>query len=71
MLPVGAVLVDFDGTACSVDVSELLLSTYGDPSWADYDLAVDRGEIGLRESIQTQNAMIRAPHDELLEFAVS
>ena len=71
MLFVGSVLVDFDGTACSVDVSELLLSTFGDPSWAEYDLAVDRGEIGLRESIQTQNAMIRAPHDELLEFAVS
>ena len=71
VLDLGAVLVDFDGTACSVDVTELLLSTFGDPSWSDYDLAVDRAEIGLREAIQVQNAMIRTPRDELLEFAVS
>jgi 2,3-diketo-5-methylthio-1-phosphopentane phosphatase len=71
MLRVGGVVVDFDGTACSVDVSERLLTAFGDPSWPEFDEAVDRGEIGLREALRTQNAMIGASHDELLAFAVA
>ena len=64
-------LVDFDGTACSEDVPERLLTAFGDPSWSEYDRAVDRGEIGLREAIRAQNALIGAPREELLAFAVS
>ena len=44
MLPVGAVLVDFDGTACAHDVAEHLLDAFGDEGWRDYDEAVDRKE---------------------------
>ena len=64
-------LVDFDGTACSVDVSERLLIAFGDPSWPEFDDAVDRGEIGLREAIRAQDAMLRGPGEELLAFAVT
>jgi hypothetical protein len=32
MLPIGSVLVDFDGTACSHGVAEHLLIEFGDPS---------------------------------------
>jgi 2-hydroxy-3-keto-5-methylthiopentenyl-1-phosphate phosphatase len=71
MLPIGAVLVDFDGTACTVDVAEQMLITFGDPSWSDYDEAVDRGEIGLREAIQKQNAMIDVSRDDLVSFALA
>lgn len=39
MDPVGAVLVDFDGTACLHDVAEHLIG-FSDPSWPDYDVAV-------------------------------
>jgi 2,3-diketo-5-methylthio-1-phosphopentane phosphatase len=70
MLPVGAVLVDFDGTACSSDVAELLLTEFGDPSWPEYDDAVDRREIGLREAIQIQNGLLDATGDELVAYAV-
>ena len=70
MLPIGAVLVDFDGTACTVDVSEAMLMAFGDPGWSEYDEAVDRREIGLRVAIQAQNAMIKAGRDELLAFAL-
>jgi 2,3-diketo-5-methylthio-1-phosphopentane phosphatase len=70
MLPIGAVLVDFDGTACTVDVSEQMLTAFGDPGWHEYDEAVDRGEIGLRVAIQAQNAMVTAGRDELLAFAL-
>jgi len=39
MIPVDAVLVDFDGTACSHDVAEHLLIEFGDPAWPDWDAA--------------------------------
>ena len=47
MLPARALLVDFDGTACLQDVSELLLVAFGEPGWERFDEAVDRGDIGL------------------------
>jgi 2-hydroxy-3-keto-5-methylthiopentenyl-1-phosphate phosphatase len=70
MLPIAAMLVDFDGTACSSDVAELLLTVFGDPSWPEYDDAVDAGEIGLRDAIQAQDALLRATGDELIAYAV-
>ena len=50
MLAVKALLVDFDGTACLQDVSELLLDAFGEPGWERFDDAVDTGEMGLREA---------------------
>jgi 2-hydroxy-3-keto-5-methylthiopentenyl-1-phosphate phosphatase len=69
MLPVGSVLVDFDGTACLHDVAEHLLIAFADPSWSGYDDAVDRGEIGLRTAITAQAGLIHGRLDELLAFA--
>ncbi len=68
-LQVAAVLVDFDGTACLHDVAEHMLQEFGQPDWADHDDAVDRGEIGLREAITAQDAMLDADRDTLLAFA--
>lgn len=70
MLAIGSVLVDFDGTACSSDVAEMLLTEFGDPSWPEYDEAVDRGEIGLRAAIQIQDGFLNATADELVSYAV-
>jgi 2-hydroxy-3-keto-5-methylthiopentenyl-1-phosphate phosphatase len=70
MVPVGALLVDFDGTACLQDVSELLLDRFGEPGWEDYDEAVDRGEMGLREAAGHQAAMLHGGRDEMLAFAL-
>jgi 2-hydroxy-3-keto-5-methylthiopentenyl-1-phosphate phosphatase len=70
MLPVRSVLVDFDGTACLHDVAEHLLERFGDPSWSDYDDAETRGEIGSREALAAQSAMLTAPQERMLEFAV-
>jgi len=69
MLPIAAILVDFDGTACLHDVAEHLLMRYGDPSWPTYDEAWARGEIGSREGIRAQAAMLSAPTDVLLGYA--
>lgn len=70
MLPIGAVLVDFDGTACLHDAAEHLLIEFADPSWPSYDAAVDRGEIGLRASIEAQDGLLDADHDTMLAFAL-
>jgi 2-hydroxy-3-keto-5-methylthiopentenyl-1-phosphate phosphatase len=71
MVPVGSVLVDFDGTACLHDVAEHLLMRFGDPSWPSYDEAWARGEIGARDGIRAQAAMLDAPTDELLRHALA
>ncbi|MCI0635056.1 MAG: HAD-IB family phosphatase [Actinobacteria bacterium] len=67
---VGALLVDFDGTACLQDVSNLLLDRFGEPGWERYDEAVERREIGLREGVDRQAAMLGGTRDEMLEFAL-
>lgn len=67
-LPVGAVLVDFDGTACLHDVAEHLLIEFGDPSWPEWDAAWERGEIGARDCLLAQDAMLRGDRDTMLAF---
>ena len=64
----GAILVDFDGTACLHDAAEHLLMRFGEPSWSDLDLAWARGEIGSRDVISAQSAMLRAPIDEMIAY---
>ena len=70
MLAVKALLVDFDGTACLQDVSEMLLDAFGEPGWERFDDAVDRGEMGLREAGEHQVAMLRGSLEEMLAFAL-
>lgn len=68
MLPVGAVVVDFDGTACRHDVAEHLLERFADPSWRSFDAAWERGEIGSRETIVAQGRMLAADRETMLGF---
>ncbi len=70
MTLVRALVVDFDGTACLQDVSEELLEAFGDPSWPQFDDAVDRGEMGLREAAGRQAAMLSGSREELLAYAL-
>ena len=70
MVPVGSVLVDFDGTACTSDVSEVLLQTFGERGWERYDDLVARGEMGLREGARAQASMLQATPEEMLDYAV-
>jgi 2-hydroxy-3-keto-5-methylthiopentenyl-1-phosphate phosphatase len=70
MLPVRALLIDFDGTACLQDVSEMLLDAFGDHDWKRSDEAVDRSAIGLREAAEHQAAMLRGAREEMLAYAL-
>jgi 2-hydroxy-3-keto-5-methylthiopentenyl-1-phosphate phosphatase len=70
MVAVGALLVDFDGTACTADVPEVLLEEFGEPDWPIYDELVDRGEMGLREAAKRQSSMLTGTREEMLAYAV-
>lgn len=70
MIPVGSVLVDFDGTACLHDVAEHLLIEFGDPSWEELDRAWEAGDLGGREVLDRQANMLVAPTEDLVRFAV-
>ena len=70
MLAVKALLVDFDGTACLQDVSEMLLDAFGEPGWRRFDETVDRGEMGLREAADHQTAMLRGSREDMLAFVL-
>jgi 2-hydroxy-3-keto-5-methylthiopentenyl-1-phosphate phosphatase len=68
MLPVGAVVVDFDGTACRHDAAEHLLERFADARWRDLDAAWERGEHGSRETILAQDAMLAADRSTMIAF---
>jgi 2,3-diketo-5-methylthio-1-phosphopentane phosphatase len=70
MLLARALVVDFDGTACLQDVSEELLVAFGEPGWPEFDDAVDRGEMGLREAAKHQSAMLSGSREEMLAYAL-
>jgi 2-hydroxy-3-keto-5-methylthiopentenyl-1-phosphate phosphatase len=72
MLPIGAVLVDFDGTACLHDVGVDLLERFGERSdtLAEVDRAFDAGEVGLRDVLVAEAASLRGDDRELIAFAL-
>lgn len=65
-----AILVDFDGTACSIDVADALLSRFGLPGWEGLDVAVDRGEKTIRAAIDGQASMLVAARQEMLDYVL-
>ncbi|MCD6021626.1 MAG: haloacid dehalogenase superfamily protein subfamily phosphoserine phosphatase [Actinomycetia bacterium] len=76
MLPIRAVIVDFDGTACLHDVGVHLLDRFGTDAsrnreLAGIDAAFDAGRIGLRDVLIAEAATLRADDDELIAFALA
>lgn len=71
MLPIAAVLVDFDGTACAHDVAFHLLERFGRAGWEPYDDAIEAGTIGLRAGITAQAALLDADDDAMLGYALA
>ena len=63
-MQVGAVIVDFDGTACSHDVAEHLLREFAHEDWEKLDDAWERGRIGSQEVVAAQSAMLDADRDD-------
>ncbi|MEJ2008720.1 MAG: MtnX-like HAD-IB family phosphatase [Acidobacteriota bacterium] len=56
---------DFDGTITRLDVTDVILEQYADPSWRDVEEQWLRGDIGSRECFERQAALVRATAKEL------
>lgn len=56
---------DFDGTISLLDVTDTLLNRFGQPGWQELEDAWDRGEIGSRECMQGQVALLDMSEPEL------
>lgn len=70
-IAVKAAVIDFDGTICPQDVSEEILQVFAPPEWWDIDLEFQRGEIGSRECLVRQAALLRGSRQEMLDYALS
>lgn len=70
-MTISSVLVDFDGTACSVDVASALCARFAAEGWRELDRAVERGELTLRAAIDAQTAMLLASREQMLGFALA
>lgn len=63
-----AVLTDFDGTITRTDVVEDLLEEYASPEWWEIEELHRARQIGTRETMVRQFALVRAREDDLLRF---
>ena len=70
-MKVGAVIVDFDGTACAHDVAAHLLERFASGPWESLDEAEERGTFGAREVIAAQSAMLDADRRAMQEHVRS
>ncbi|PYV20804.1 MAG: 2,3-diketo-5-methylthio-1-phosphopentane phosphatase, partial [Acidobacteria bacterium] len=59
------VFCDFDGTVTQIDVTDEILTRLADPAWRDVEQEWVRGEIGSRECLERQMALVRASAREL------
>ena len=58
---------DFDGTISVLDVTDSLLQRFGQPGWQELEDQWERGEIGSRECMKGQVALLDMSEDELKE----
>jgi 2-hydroxy-3-keto-5-methylthiopentenyl-1-phosphate phosphatase len=56
---------DFDGTISQVDVIDLVLTQLAHPSWREVEQEWSRGQIGSRECLERQMALVDASAKEL------
>jgi len=59
------VFVDFDGTISLTDTTDLLLQVCADPGWKAHEAAWERGEIGSRDCMAAQIALVAASPERL------
>jgi 2-hydroxy-3-keto-5-methylthiopentenyl-1-phosphate phosphatase len=68
-MEIGAIVVDFDGTASTHDVAEHLLVRFASGDWETLDEGWERGELGSQDVVAAQSAMLDADRATLLGFA--
>lgn len=60
--------MDFDGTISKVDVTDAILQKFAPPEWLVIEELWEKGEIGSRECLARQMALIKVPLMELVNF---
>jgi 2-hydroxy-3-keto-5-methylthiopentenyl-1-phosphate phosphatase len=68
--PVGAIVVDFDGTACTSDVVVVLLEEFGESGWTELNDRMTDDSIGLRDGTGGQAELLTGTREEMLAFAI-
>jgi 2,3-diketo-5-methylthio-1-phosphopentane phosphatase len=64
-------VVDFDGTVTEQDLLDEIAQTFGDGDvYREVDEGLDRGRLSLREVIRREFEPVRAPLDEVVEYAL-
>lgn len=63
-----AVLTDFDGTVTRTDVAEDILEEFAPPEWWDIEEQHRAREIGTRETMIRQFALVHATQEQMLRF---
>lgn len=64
-----SLFIDFDGTISREDTTDLILQRFADPGWETVEDAWARGEIGSRDCMARQVALLRALPADLDGFA--
>ncbi len=59
--------LDFDGTICPVDTTDLLLEKFADPAWLEIEAEWQAGQITSRECLSRQVALMRATPAQISE----
>lgn len=65
------IFVDFDGTITLEDTTDLILERFAAPAWREVEQAWVRGEIGSRECMARQVALLRATPEMLDSFSAT
>jgi len=65
------VICDFDGTACSVDIGNMLLDHFAGEGWREIDRAYSIEEIGSRIAYTKVASLFRGSKGQMVEFVHS
>lgn len=65
------VSVDFDGTVTDLDITDSVIKEFAVPGWEEIEVLWEDGEIGSRECLSRQMALINTPVRGLLEHVRS
>ena len=63
--PRAVLFLDFDGTITCRDVVDVILETYADPRWLEYEAAWRAGRMGSRDCLRAQMSLVRVTPQQL------
>lgn len=63
------VSIDFDGTITDSDITDAIIQRFARPGWEEAEKQWEQGNIGSRECLKAQFALVDAPLSSMLEYA--